>query len=138
MSMASKPKQAVAAPPDSAARQIGTRAVFWLIAAPGLAICAAGGFAIDAGFVGGKVLPLYVGLGIVLLLTGLALTVAGVFCARHARLIEGKLDLGGALDQLLARPAAGRVLKWSGHGAGMLTLLACWLQFLFPAGVPLP
>lgn len=138
LSVVSRQKDSRQPVPDSASRQIAAQAVFWLLAAAAALAGCGGAIFLATAFGAGKIAPVPFGLGLVLLLVGVLGVVAAIFFGRHARLVDGKLKIGEDGRLLQSRPWVGRCLKWSGHAAGIITVVTGWLHFLFPSGIRLP
>ena len=112
--------------------------MFWLFAAAAALVGGVGAFFLSTAFGAGKIAPVPLGLGLVLLLIGVLGVVAAIFFGTHTRLVAGKLKVNEAGQLQQSRPWVGRGLKWSGHAAGIITMVTGWLHFLFPSGITLP
>jgi hypothetical protein len=129
---------APAAAPDTHAQQLAARGVLWLCAFLCAALALGGIWLLTLAFPSGVLLPLRAGLGLLSIAIGGAGCWAGLYAARHSRLVGGKLLFDQAARSLIAAPAFARSLKWGGHAAGITVLAMSWASYFYPAGIALP
>lgn len=122
--------------PDSAAQQQAARAMLWLLALLGAAIVAGGLWMLSTAAVGGKLMPLKVGLGAVIIALGAACCWAGMYAAAHSTLKAGRLRFDDAAYDLVNSARFQRMLKYAGHAVGITVLASSWLSFYYPEGLP--
>ena len=137
--MAKNPNKRAPAPAapasDTQGQQLAARGVLWLgsLLCAGLAL--GGIWLLAAAFQPGVFLPTRAGLGMLSIAIGSTGCWAGLYAAKHSRLVGGRLLFDQQARSLVAAPSFARTLKWSGHAAGITVLVMSWVSYFYPGGI---